>query len=72
MTRAIEQSLYAQMRSAEDLERKAREALSQTQKAYSSARKVFRQARAEWLNAYDQLEAEHPAPIRAFALGGVR
>lgn len=44
MTRAIEQRLYAQMQAAWDLERTARETLSQ---------------------------AQNPAPIRAFALGGV-
>ncbi len=72
ITRAIEQSLYAQMQGAEDLERKARETLSQAQKAYASAHKVFVGARSEWLNAFDQLEAQNPAPIRAFAIGGVR
>ena len=48
ITRAVEQSLYAQMH------------------------KVFVGARSEWLNAFDQLEAQNPAPIRAFASGGVR
>lgn len=72
MTRAVEQSLYAQMQSAQDLERKARETLSLAQSAHIAARKSFERARSEWLNAFDQLEAEHAAPIRAFALGGVR
>lgn len=72
MTRAIEQSLYAQMQSAQELERNARETLSQAQKAYASARKVFTRHRAEWLTAYDELERQQPAPIRAFAFGGVR
>lgn len=72
MTRAIEQNLYAQMQSANELERKARQALSEKQKAYAAARKLFVQQRAAWLNAFDQLEAQNPAPIRAFALGGAR
>lgn len=72
MTRAIEQSLYAQMRSAQELEWKARETLSQAQRAYASARKAFTRTQAEWLNAHDQLEAQPTATIRAFAFGGAR
>lgn len=72
MTRAIEQSLYAQMQSAQDVERQARETLSQAQSAHYAARKSFERARSEWLNAFDQLEAQTAAPIRAFALGGAR
>ncbi len=72
MTRAIEQTIYAQMQSAQDLERKARETLSQAQSAHIAARKSFERARSEWLNAFDQLEAQHAAPIRVLALGGVR
>ena len=72
MTRAIEQNLYALMRSAQDLERQARETLSQAQSAHFAARKSFARAQAEWLNANEQLEAQSPAPLRAFALGGAR
>jgi hypothetical protein len=72
MTRAIEQSLYAQMRAAMDLERQAREILSQAQSAHASARKAFRLAQAEWVNAYEQLEAQTATPVPAFAFGGVR
>jgi hypothetical protein len=72
MTRAIEQSLYAQMRGAMDLERQAREILSQAQSAHASARKAFRLAQAEWINANEQLEAQTAPAALAFACGGVR
>jgi hypothetical protein len=72
MTRAIEQSLYAQMQAAQDLERQARETLSQAQSAHASARKAFRLAQAEWVNAYEQLESQTAPAVPAFAFGGVR
>ncbi|GEM_PF-6018164 len=58
MTRAIEQSLYAQMHRAHELERTARETLSQAQSAYAAARKSYRLASAEWVNAHEQLEQQ--------------
>jgi phage-related tail protein len=67
MNRAIEQSLYAQMQAAQDLEYQARDTLSQAQSAYAAARKSFRRAQAEWVNAHEQLEAQHAAPLRALA-----
>lgn len=72
MTRAIEQSLYTQMQAAQALERKARKTLSEAQKTYAAARKVFVRQRTEWMNAFEQLEAQTPAPIHAFALGGAQ
>lgn len=72
MTRAIERTLYDQMRAAEELERKARETVSEAQKAYAAARRVYVRQRAEWLNAFEELEKQQPSPIHRLALGGVR
>jgi hypothetical protein len=70
MTRTIEQSLYAQMQAAKDLEWQARDTLSQAQRAYAAASKAFRRSQAEWVNAHEQLEAQTAPPVSAFAFGG--